>query len=138
MAKTKKKLLPKNFEEMLVEGDIAKLQSVFDDCDLNARGGFDKQTALAFDLCPDALARWLVEQGADLSATDTRGNTPLHTRSRSRRGRIDVLLELGADVNSDSASIGTPLHSAVASHHVENSRLLLQRGLRWTHSTRKG
>lgn len=128
MANTKKKLLPKNFEEMLVEGDIAKLQSVFDDCDLNARGGSGKQTALAFDQCPDALARWLVEKGADLSATDTWGNTPLHSRSRSRRGRIDVLLELGADVNSDSASIGTPLHSAVDSHHVENSRLLLQRG----------
>lgn len=128
MAKTRKKLLPKNFEEMLVEGDIAKLRTVFDTCDLNAQGGSGKQTALAFDQCPDALARWLVEQGADLSATDTWGNTPLHARSRSHRGRIDVLLELGADVNSDSASIGTPLHSAAASYHVENSRLLLQHG----------
>ena len=108
MAKRKKKLLPKNFEEMLVEGEIAKLQSVFDDCDLNARGGYGKETALAFDQCPAALARWLVEQGADLSATYRWGNTPLHARSRSRRGSIDVLLELEANVNSDSASIGTP------------------------------
>ncbi|MGU7774750.1 ankyrin repeat domain-containing protein [Burkholderia sp. MR1-5-21] len=126
--RTKRKSLPKNFEELLAEGDVAKLRAVFDTCDPNARGGYGKQTALAFDLCPDALARWLVEQGADLSATDLRGNTPLHARSRSRRGRIDVLLELGADVNSDSASIGTPLHAAAASYHVEHARLLLQRG----------
>jgi hypothetical protein len=129
MAK-KKSLLPKNFEEMLAEGDIARLHAVFDDCDLNARGGSAKQTALAFAECPDALARWLVERGADLSATDTWGSTPLHTRSRSRQGRIEVLLELGADVESGSASIGTPLHAAAASYRVENARLLLQRGAR--------
>jgi hypothetical protein len=137
MAK-KKKLLPKDFKEMLVEGDIAKLHAVFDDCDLNARGGYAKQTALAFVECPDALARWLVEQGADLSATDTWGNTPLHTRSRSRQGRIDVLLELGADVDNDSASGGTPLHAAAASHRVENARLLLQRGARVDAIDREG
>jgi ankyrin repeat protein len=137
MAK-KKKLLPKNFEEMLVEGDIAKLKAVFDNCDLNARGGYAKEAAVAFDECPDALARWLVEQGADLSATDRWGNTPLHTRSRRRRGRIDVLLELGADVDSDSASVGTPLHAAAASHHVENARLLLQRGARVDALNREG
>jgi hypothetical protein len=137
MAK-KKKLLPKNFEQMLVEGDMAKLQAVFDDCDLNARGGYAKQTALAFAQCPDALARWLVEQGADLSATDTRGNTPLHTRSRNRRGSIDVLLELGADVDSDSASVGTPVHAAAASYHAENTRLLLQRGARVDALNREG
>jgi hypothetical protein len=137
MAK-KKKLLPKNFEEMLVEGDIAKLQAVFDNCDLNARGGYAKQTALAFDECPDALARWLVEQGADLSATDTWGNTPLHARSRSRQRGIDVLLELGADIDSDSASVGTPLHAAAASYRIENARLLLQRGAQVDALNREG
>jgi len=137
MAK-KKKLLPKNFKEMLVEGDIAKLRAVFDDCDLNARGGYAKQTALAFVECPDALARWLVEQGADLTAADSWGNTPLHTRSRSRQGRIDVLLELGADVGSASASLDTPLHTAAAAYRVENVRLLLQRGARVDALNREG
>jgi ankyrin repeat protein len=137
MAK-KKKLLPKNFGEMLVEGDIAKLQAVFDNCDLNARGGYAKQTALAFDECPDALARWLVEQGADLSATDTWGNTPLHTRSRSGQGGINVLLELGADIDSDSASVGTPLHAAAASYRIENTRLLLQRAAQVDALNREG
>ncbi len=109
--------LPKIFEELLKEGDLSKLKSIFETCDLNARGGYAKQTALAFDECTDSLTRWLVAQGADLSATDTWGNTPLHTRSRSRLGRIEVLLELGADVNSGSASIGTPLHAAADSYN---------------------
>ena len=128
MARARKKLLPKNFEELLKERDLSKLKSVFETCDLNARGGYAKQTALAFDECPDELTRWLVEEGADLSATDTWGNTPLHTRSRSRRGHIEALLELGADVNSASASIGTPLHAAADSCDVQNARLLLDRG----------
>jgi hypothetical protein len=128
MAKTKKKLLPKNFEELLKEGDLATLKSVFETCDVDARGGYAKQTALAFDVCTDELARWLVSEGADLIATDTWGNTPLHARSRSRRGRIEVLLELGADVNSGSASIGTPLHAAADSYNVQNARLLVDWG----------
>jgi hypothetical protein len=135
---TKKKLLPKNFKEMLVEGDMAKLRAVFDDCDLNARGGHAKQTALAFFECPDALARWLVEQGADLTATDTWGNTPLHTRSRGRQGSIDVLLELGADVDRGSTSLDTPLHTAATAYRVENARLLLQRGARVDALNREG
>jgi hypothetical protein len=134
----KKKLLPKNFVEMLVEDDMAKLQAVFESCDLNARGGYAKQTALAFDECPDALARWLVEQGADLSATDTWGNTPLHTRSRSRQSSIDVLLELGADIDSDSALVGTPLHAAAASYRIENARLMLRRGAQVDALNREG
>ena len=126
MAKAKRKTLPKDFELLLERGTIAELKAVFDVCEIDARGGYSKQTALAFDKCPDDLARWLVAQGADLSATDTWGNTPLHHRARSRRSSIDVLLELGADVNRASSSIGTPLHAAADSHNAANARLLLQ------------
>jgi hypothetical protein len=128
MAKTKKKLLPKNFFDVLNEGDLLKQKAVFETCDVNARGGYSKQPALSFVECSDELTRWLVSQGADLSATDTRGYTPLHSRSSSRRGRIEVLLELGADVNSRSAAIGTPLHAAAASYNAQKARLLLDRG----------
>src|SRR5258708_4177313 len=105
MAKPRKKLLPKNCEESL---NLTELKAVFETCDLNARGGYGKQTALAYDECPDELARWLAAEGADLSATDSWGNTPLHSRARSRRGRIDILLVQGADINNTRASIGTP------------------------------
>ena len=138
VTKAKKKLLPKNFDALLEIGDIAQLKAVFDACDLNARGGYAKQTALAFDKCPDALASWLVAQGADLSATDTWGNTPLHRRARNRQGRLDILLELGADVNSASSSIGTPLHAAADSHNAKHARLLLQHGARIDAVDREG
>jgi hypothetical protein len=130
MAKTKRKTLPKDFEALLEKGTMAELKAVFDACEIDARGGYSKQTALAFDKCPDDLARWLVAQGADLSATDTWGNTPLHHRARSRRSSISVLLELGADVNNASSSIGTPLHAAADSHNATHARLLLQHGAR--------
>jgi hypothetical protein len=130
MAKAKRKTLPKDFESLLERATLAELKAVFDVCELDARGGYSKQTALAFDKCPDDLARWLVAQGADLSATDTWGNTPLHHRARSRRSSIDVLLELGADVNKATSSIGTPLHAAADSHNAAHARLLLQHGAR--------
>ena len=130
MAKAKRKTLPKDFELLLEKGTLAELKAVFDVCEIDARGGYSKQTALAFDKCPDDLARWLVSQGADLSASDTWGNTPLHQRARSRRRSINVLLELGGDVNNTSSSIGTPLHAAGASHNATHARLLLQHGAR--------
>ncbi|MCF6406824.1 ankyrin repeat domain-containing protein [Chitinophaga filiformis] len=127
MAK-KRKTLPKDFEELLKEGSLQGLKEVFDKCELDARGGYGKQTALAYDNCPHELAIWLIEQGADLQATDTWGNTPLHSRSRSIFGNIKSLLELGADVHYQNKSIGTPLHAAADSHNVENTTLLLEHG----------
>lgn len=55
---------------LLAAGELAALRAAFAGCDVNARGGVFKQTALAFVGCPDALSRWLVERGTDLSAGD--------------------------------------------------------------------
>ncbi len=127
MAK-KQKTLPKNFEELLKNANLDLLKEVFKKCELDARGGYGKQSALAYDNCPHELASWLVQQGADLHATDTWGNTPLHNRSRSINGNIKSLLELGANVNFDKSSVGTPLHAAANSHNPENTSLLLEHG----------
>lgn len=124
----KRTTLPKDFEEFLSKSSFQELKNVFDKCDVNARGGFGKQTALAYDKCPNELAEWLVGQGGDLQATDIWGNTPLHTRARSIFGNIKSLLALGADVNDKQSSIGTPLHAAADSHNIENTILLLQYG----------
>ncbi|NHZ33456.1 ankyrin repeat domain-containing protein [Massilia rubra] len=116
---------------MLDKGDLDELKAVFDTRLIDARGGDDKRSALAFDLCPDPLARWLLAQGADLYATNTSGDTPLHLRACSWRGRIEVLLELGADVNRPSASGATPLHDAARCHRAGSTGVLLAHGARF-------
>ena len=125
--KAKRTTLPRDFEDLLKARTLGPLKEVFEKCDVNARGGSAKHTALAFDACPDRLARWLVAQGADLSATDTWGNTPLHSRAQSWRGSIDVLLELGANANA-RAPIGTPLHAAGLRKNSEIAKKLLAHG----------
>jgi ankyrin repeat protein len=132
VAKRKKKQLPKDFETLLETRDAEDLKILFNTHDVNARGGFCKQTALAFHQCPDELARWLVEHGADIAAVDRFGDTPLHSRSRHWNGRIEVLLELGADVNhGDGENMhGTPLHAAAGSYQVVTAGLLLRHGAR--------
>jgi ankyrin repeat protein len=130
VAKAKKKLLPKNFEELLNTGDLDALKAVYDTCDINARGGLWKQTALAYDECPDALARWLVQQGADVDAGDSYGDAPLYKRARSWHGQLDVLIELGADINRGENGRGTALQGAADSHIPHKVQALLRYGAR--------
>lgn len=128
MAKAKRKTLPKDFEALLKQGDITPLKAVFAICDVDARGGVFKRTALAFNDCPDELARWLVENGADLSTTDGYGETPLHARAGHRQGRIEVLLELGADIHARDRRGNTPLHRAAAVGNIRTVRMLIEHG----------
>ncbi len=130
MAKPKRKLLPKDFEELLRADDLDAIKAVFDLCDVNARGGYLKRTALGFRACSDELSRWLVEQGADLAALDDDGETPLHARAGDWVGRIEILLELGADLHATSKRGDTPLHRAARVANLEAARLLLARGAR--------
>lgn len=124
----KRTTLPKDFEELLNKNTFQELKDIFNKCEVNARGGYGKQTALAYDNCSHELAKWLVEQGADLQATDTWGNAPLHNRSSSRLGNIESLLKLGADVSCRNNQKDTPLHSAADAHQVESTKLLLAYG----------
>lgn len=129
MGKTKKKkMLPKDFEILLERGNLEELKALFDNHEVNARGGVFKQTALAFARCPDELARWLVSQGADLAAGDSYGDTPLHSLAGHWQGRVDVLLELGADVNLGGSQRGTPLHSAARVCNLAAAESLLRHG----------
>jgi hypothetical protein len=128
MAKAKKKLLPKDFEALLEKGDLNQLKAVFDMCDLNARGGYSKQTALAYPECPDDLTRWLVEQGADIAAPDSYGETPLHSRASGWQGGLEILITLGADVDQHVRWRGTPLHCATGAYNADNVRVLIAHG----------
>ncbi|MDP1630940.1 MAG: ankyrin repeat domain-containing protein [Caulobacter sp.] len=128
MAKAKKKLLPKDFDALLRDGDLDQLKAVFNNCEIDARGGYTKRTALASHDCPDALARWLVEQGADIEATDSYGETPLHSRAGHWQKQPGVLLELGANVSAKDSRGNTPLHYAARVGNTATMRLLLDRG----------
>ncbi len=76
------------------------------------------------------VARWLIEQGADVNAEEGRyenghGSTPLH--AAVRQGHFSVvrlLLDKGADVNAPGYGF-SPLHDADT---VEMARLLLSDG----------
>ncbi|WP_253806508.1 ankyrin repeat domain-containing protein [Paenibacillus polymyxa] len=90
----KKKNLPKNFDELINVGDISALKEVFTRCELDARGGSSKSTALCFYQVPNELVRWLVEQGADINARDNYRKTPLHKHAMSWCGNTELLLDL--------------------------------------------
>lgn len=124
----KRKTLPKNFDELLKNDDIATLIAVFDKCELDAYGGYEKKSALGFSDCPDELSEWLVENGADLHYLNTYGDTPLHLRVGCEQANMEILIKLGADVNFKNNNGDTPLHSAVAHKKTSNAEALLAAG----------
>jgi len=128
MAK-KKKTLPKNFDELIKESNIDNLKKVFETCELDAKGGYGKATALSFFNVPDELVRWLVESGADIEAVDTYERTALHEHSSARSGKIAIFLELGANVKAVDKYGDTPLHFAAgSSFNVSSVKKLIESG----------
>lgn len=123
----KRKTLPKNFDELIEAGDIAALIEVFAKCELEARGGYSKSTALSFNL-PTELVHWLVEQGADINAADSYGRTALHKHAMSWWGNCELLLELGADVEALDYQNETPLFAAAGSFKPNAVQTLVTKG----------
>lgn len=124
----KKDNLPKNFKGLIEAGDISVLKEVFTQCELNARGGYSKSTALSFFKIPDELVCWLVEQGADINASDIYGETPLHSHARSWCGNVQLLLDLGADIEATDNNNRTPLHTAADSFKPKAVQTLVNHG----------
>ncbi|CEP01142.1 Ankyrin repeat domain-containing protein [Plasmodiophora brassicae] len=62
------------------------------------------------------IVELLIGHGANVSALDARGSTPLHAAAEfGRTDIVEVLLDNGADINhQDSRDGRTPLHEAVA------------------------
>jgi len=126
----KRKTLPKNFKDMLETASLEDLKAVFDSCELDARGGYSKSTAIGFADCPDELIVWLVEQGLDVDAPDDYGCTPLRERASYRMPKyaeqIRLLASLGANVDGPDEQGRTPLAIAVGRHSVAAARVLFE------------
>jgi cytochrome c len=77
------------------------------------------------------LAALLIAKGADVSATDSRGFTPLHRAAEyGHLEVVKVLIGGGADVNAASEDNDTPLHMAASNDEYEIMTLLVENGAR--------
>jgi ankyrin repeat protein len=77
----------------------------------------------------EEISRLLVERGAAIAATDSYGNTALH--SAAQWGRIktmDLLLGRGADIGAQNSVGYTPLHSAIQGLALEAVKFLVVKG----------
>ena len=75
------------------------------------------------------VARKLIEAGADVNATDAKGNSPLGVAAEYNR--VDVartLLERGAEVNAHNCVGATPLVYCAIYGHMETTEVLLEAG----------
>ena len=99
----KKTTLPKNFRELCQAGDIAALQAIYTDTDINAtERSRRKSHPLAMSGTPPAFMQWLLEHGADANY----GNTILHFAETP--SLIKLLLAHGAKTLSPKTSVGKP------------------------------
>jgi ankyrin repeat protein len=75
------------------------------------------------------IARLLLQAGANVSARDRPGNTPLHeAASTGHIGAMEVLLSAGADVNARDDRGRTPLHEAARKGRVDVVEFLIRAG----------
>ncbi|MGD1927997.1 MAG: ankyrin repeat domain-containing protein [Leptolyngbyaceae cyanobacterium] len=133
--KATRKTLPKDLDELLdaaaASDDYRAVYEALQRCLPDARGGYGKGTLLMNGRCTVELARWAIERGTDIHATDTWGYTALHESARSRfhhRLTPAQLIDLGADVHRTSNEGLTPLHSAVDGKHLDAVQALLAHG----------
>ncbi|GLT42369.1 hypothetical protein SLA2020_163720 [Shorea laevis] len=72
------------------------------------------------------VARYLVENGANVNTADRAGNTPLlYAATLGSKTLVRMLITKGADVKAESR-FGTPLHAASADGREDNVQVLLE------------
>jgi nucleoside phosphorylase len=77
----------------------------------------------------EVVARFLIEKGAVVNASDKNGRTPLHQASLDGHEAVArLLIEKGADANASDKDDWTPLHRASWNGHGAVARLLIEKG----------
>ena len=128
MAK-KRVTLPKEFKNLMDEGNIEVLKAVYDRCELTAHDGrFSLCTPLHMGGVPDELVIWLVEKGLDINIPDYYGATPLYRQAILGRDTVKLLCELGADIEKPNTYGDTPLHMAAEFFHPRTVKFLIDKG----------
>ena len=128
MAK-KRVTLPKEFKDLMDEGNIEALKAVYDRCELTAYDGrFSLCTPLHMGGVPDELVIWLIEQGLDINIPDYYGATPLYRQAILGRDTVKLLCELGADIEKPNNYGDTPLHMAAEFFHPRTVKFLIDKG----------
>lgn len=125
----KRKTLPKDFDELLKNGDIEALKAVFTKCEINAvtsKYGFN---AFGQGPLPREFAFWLKEQGGDVNQPNYYGETPIFSHASAYYGDVALLLELGADGNAIGRNKFTPLHNAALYGRIDAVNALLAYGV---------
>lgn len=125
---------PVSFAEAVALGDAERVKSMLarDPALLHSRSadGFPAAGLAIFFKHPE-LARWLIEQGADVNAAAENAQrvAPVHAAAAvCDRDTMRLLLERGADPNAKQQMDYTPLHGAASRGDVEMARLLLAHG----------
>lgn len=135
---------PVSFGEACALGDAARVKEMLDadPSVLRSRSadGFPV-LGLAIFFGHGELARWLIDQGADVNAPATNAMkvAPVHAAAAmGDRETMRVLLERGADPNAQQQVDYTPLHDAAGRGDIEMAKLLLAHGARRDAKTSDG
>ncbi len=123
-----------SFGEAVALGDLDRVQKLLADDPqlLHSRtpdGFFAAGLAIFFR--HGELARWLIEQGADIHAPadNPMKVAPVHAAAAAcDRETMQLLLERGADPNAKQQVDYTPLHGAASRGDIEMAKLLLAHG----------
>lgn len=123
-----------SFGEAVALGDFERVRAMLasDPGALEARtaDGFPPAGLAIFFRHPE-IARWLIEQGADVNAAadNPQRVAPVHAAAAvCDRETMRILLERGADPNARQQMDYTPMHGAASRGDIEMAKLLIEHG----------
>lgn len=123
-----------SFGEAVALGDVERVKRMLaDDPSLlhsRTSDGYPA-TGLAIFFRHGELARWLIEQGADVNAYADNPNrvAPVHAAAAAcDHETMKLLIARGADVNAKQVMDYTPLHGAASRGDIDMAKLLLAHG----------